>query len=117
MTGVLVENAGALFALLGALSGALIAGSFVFLLLRGRHSFRIREIIFERKLDVFNNFTDVVNVIRSMSSTGGDSSLKEIRRYPLIMQSRGNMDDFHMEFTRIKTRVDRWLSAGVRREL
>jgi hypothetical protein len=47
----------------------------------------------------------------------GEDQKKELKRCPLIMQSRRNMDDFLSELMRLQTKTDSWLSATVKREV
>jgi hypothetical protein len=111
------ENASAVFALAGVLSGVIIAGFINCLLKRRDTRSRIGEKLFDKKLEAHESLIDIVNVIRSMVLLGGEGQKKELKRSPLIMQSRRNMDDFLSELMKLQTRADSWSSAAVKREL
>jgi hypothetical protein len=113
----LVENASAVFALAGVLSGAIIAGFINFLLKRRDIKSRMGEKLFEKKLEAHESLMNIANVIRSMVLLGGDDQKKELKRSPLIMQSRRNMDDFLSELMKLQIRADSWLSAAAKREV
>jgi hypothetical protein len=113
----LAESAYAVVALAGVLFGAMIACFINHLITARENRSRIGEKLFDKKLEAYENLIDITNVIRSMVFLGGEDQKKELKRCPLIMQSRRNMDDFLSELMRLQTKADSWLSATVKREV
>lgn len=117
MAEFLINNASAVFALLGALSGAIVTGVINFSLKKRETKLRITEKLLDKKLDAHETLIEITNVIRSMALLGGKDHDNELKRSPLIMQSRKNMDDFLTELMKVQTKADRWLSAAAKREV
>lgn len=117
MTEFLFENASAVFALIGVLSGAVTTGLINYLLTKKETKLRIIEKLLDKKLEANENLIDIANLIRTMVLLGGVDHNKTLKRSPLIMQSRKNMDDFLLKFTSVQNKADRWLSAPVKREV
>jgi hypothetical protein len=112
-----VVNASAVYALGGVLSGLIIAGFINCLLKAGDRKARIGEKLFDKKLEAYESLVNIANVVRSMVLLGGENQKKELKRSPLIMQSRRNMDDFLSELMKLQVKADIWLSAAVKREV
>lgn len=113
----LMKNASAIFALAGVLSGALITGAISYLLKTKETRLRLTEKVLDRKLGAHERVIDIANLLRSMVIIGGDDNDGELKRTPMILKNRKNMDDFMAEFMKMQTEADRWLSARVKREI
>lgn len=116
MAEFLISNASAVFALIGALSGAIVTGVINFSLKKRETKLRITEKLLDKKLEAHETLIEITNVIRSMVLLSGKDHDNELKRSPLIMQSRKNMDDFLTELMKAQTKTDRWLSAAAKRE-
>ena len=117
MAEFLIDNATAVFALIGAFSGAIITGIINFSLKKRETRLRITEKLLDKKLEAHETLIEITNVIRSMVLLGGKDHNDELKRSPLIMQSRKNMDDFLTELTKAQAKADRWLSVDAKREV
>lgn len=117
VTEFLINNASAVFAIIGALTGAIVTGFINFLLKERETKLRITEKLLDKKLEAHEALIEITNVIRTMVLLGGADHENKLKRSPLIMQSQKNMDDFLTELTKVQTKTDRWLSTATKREV
>lgn len=117
MINFITSNASAVFALLGALLGAIVTGFINYLLNTKETKLRIVEKVLDKKIEAHESLVDIVNKIRSMVLLGGTDGTGQLIRCPVILQNRQSMDDFLSEFSAVRIKADRWLSAPVLREI
>lgn len=117
MEGFLTENASAIFALTGAIVGALFTGVMNYVLKTKEVKLRIIEKIIDKKIDAYESLINIVGLIRTMVLLGGEDERGELRRCPLIMNGKKNMADFLEQLTMVRNNSERWLSSSVNREV
>ncbi len=113
----LINNANAIFALIGVFSGAIVTGVINFSLKERELKLRVAEKLLDRKLEAHEALIEITNVIRLMVLLGGVDHDNELKRTPIIMQSHKNMDDFLIELRKAQNQADIWLSATAKREI
>jgi hypothetical protein len=113
----LMQNSSAIFALIGALSGALVTGFINFMVKKREVKLRIAEKLLDKKLEAHEALIELTSWIRSMVLLGGKDQNQELNRSPFIMQSQENMSDFLLQLNKVQSKIDRWLSAASKREV
>ncbi|BCD98108.1 hypothetical protein [Marinagarivorans cellulosilyticus] len=113
----LTSNASAIFAIFGAILGSLVTGFLSYLSKTKEAKLRITEKVLDRKLDAHESLINLVGLIRSMVLLGGEDDKNELKRCPLIMNSKENMNDFLDQFMSVQNNHDRWLSSEIKREI
>jgi len=107
----------ALFALSGVLLGALITGAIDYFSKTKETKLRLAEKLLDKKLQAHEHLITVASQIRTMVLLGGADADGELKRTPYIMESQNNMENFMVEFTKMQTESDRWLSSKLKREM
>lgn len=113
----LQKNASAIFALLGVISGSLLAGIFGYLSKSRETKLRITEKVVDRKLQAHDNLIDFLGQIRTMVLLGGWDGENELKRTPLIMIGQQELSDFLVNFSNMRNSSERWFSFGLKREI
>lgn len=112
-----IQNASAIFALLGAAVGAFITGLISYAAKTKESKLRITEKLLDKKLEAHESLLSIVSWIRTMVLLGGEDSQGELKRCPIIMESQKNKNEFLEAFVSVQNRCDRWFSASVKREV
>ena len=113
----LVKNASAVFALSGAIVGALITGLINYATKTKESKLRVTEKLLDKKLEAHESLLSIVSCIRTMVLLGGENCQGELKRCPVIMESQKSKDEFLEAFVSVQNRCDRWFSASVKREI
>lgn len=117
MYDLLVQNASALFAILGAVVGS----GFTFLanwFLRGRElKLRLREKVLDRRIEAHEHVTQLVKPMRSMVYLGYSEEEHEPARCPVVLFSREQFKEWYAQHVSVVSWSSTWLSVEVRREL
>ena len=113
----LTNNTSAIFALAGTFIGAFTTGLINYFLKTKETKLRLTEKLLDKKLDAHESLINTVNLIRSMVLLGGEDSKGELKRCPLIMNSKKNMNDFLEQFMIMQNNSDKWLSSSIKREI
>lgn len=111
------SNASAVFALSGAIAGALITAFFAFISKSREVKLRVAEKIIDKRITAHESTLRLCKTIRTMVLLGGKDHEGDLKRTPCILQSRENLDTFLFEFTNIQNEADSWLSTPVLKEL
>ncbi|MFA0081960.1 hypothetical protein AB4383_07985 [Vibrio breoganii] len=117
MEELLVQNASAVFALIGGVFGAVIAGLFGFYGKSRETKLKLAEKIVDKKLEAHEQIINLANLMRGMRVVDGVHDGKELLRYPAFLENRAAFDSFWLQLTQAQSKSDRWLSAELRREL
>ena len=94
----LQENASAIFALLGVVSGSLFTGIFGYISKSRETKLRITEKVVDRKLQAHDNLIDFIGQIRTMVLLDGWDGERELKRTPLTMFGQQELSDFLVNF-------------------
>lgn len=113
----LVKNASAVFALSGAIVGALITGLINYATKTKESKLRVTEKLIDKKLEAHESLLSIVSWIRTMALLGGEDNEGQLKRCPVIMESQKNKDDFLTALVSVQNRYDRWFSALVKKEV
>ncbi len=113
----LQKNASAIFALLGVISGSLLAGVFGYISKSRETKLRITEKVVDRKLQAHDNLIDFIGQVRTMVLLGGWDGERELKRTPQTMIGQQEFSDFFVSFSSMRNSSERWFSFGVKREI
>ncbi len=113
----LESNASAVFGLAGALGGALLT-SVAGLLARNR-DFKLRawEKVLERRIAAHENVLSIAAEMRVMYPLGGVDSNDEVRRAPMMVRTREDLERSLTRFGQASFMATTWLNIRAKREL
>ena len=113
----LKQNASAIFALLGGISGSLLTGLFVYISKSKETKLRVAEKIVDRKLQAHDSLIDMVGLIRTMVLLGGWDGERELKRTPQAMLGQQEFSDFLVSYSNMRNSSERWFSFNLKREI
>lgn len=117
MENLLIENASAVFAIVGALVGSIVTGVFGYYGKSREVKLKLAEKIIGKKLDAHEKIIDFANVMRVMCVVEGVPVDKELPRYPAFLHGKESFDKLWNELGEIQSQSERWLSAELKREI
>ncbi len=117
MNAFLTSNAPAIFALAGVIFGTLVTGMISYLSVTKEMKLRLTEKLLDKKLAAHESLLNIVGLIRTMILAGGEDEKGELKRHPLIMDSKVHMSDFLDQFNAVHNTAERWLSSPIKKEV
>jgi len=113
----LSKNASAVFALAGALIGALGALAATWIQTGREPRFRLREKIMDRRIAAHEAIIGLSHDLRTMLSLGGVDEDGEVARAPVMLASKDSFDAFFARFHETFSSSSNWLRTDVVREV
>ena len=117
MEELLVKNASAVFAILGAFIGSIVTGLFGYFGKSREIKLKLAEKIVDKKFEAHGQIINLAILMRTMCVVEGEHEGTELPRYPTLFTSRKQFDDFLSYLSQVQSESERWLSAELKREL
>jgi len=116
MEQIIRDNANAIFALLGVLSGAILTFFGTWTLQNQEAKTRLLEKILDRRIQAHENMIELAKLFRGVTILGFVETDGDLARTPIVMASKESFDEFLSKFYRTGMENSTWLSTEVVRE-
>ena len=116
MEQLILNNASAIFAILGTLAGAALTFFGTWILQNQEVKNRLLEKVLDRRIQAHENIIELSKLLRGMMSLGYEEKDGQLARTPAIMASKELFDEFLLKFYQKSTESSTWLSTKVTRE-
>ena len=114
---LLVQNASAVFTIIGVLLGSVVTGAFGYFSKSRETKLKLAEKIVDKKLEAHDQIINLANSMRTVVVVDGQCDDVELPRYPALFSSRDKFDEFLTYLSQVQSKSERWLSAELKREL
>lgn len=113
----LLENASAIFALVGTIAGAVLSFFATWLLRKRELKLRLLEKVLDRRINAHEAVIGLSKKLRYMTDIDSDEGRGVERRFPLVLRTKTDWTDWLLHFSTVVNESSTWLSNGVTREL
>lgn len=117
MLDFLHQNASAVFALLGAVGGAVLSFLSAWLITKRDYNLRLWDKLLDRRIQAHEAIIEMAMEMRLMVGLGGADEHGEVLRAPRILISRQVFEEWFTRFTLLTQEKSTWLSTTAKREL
>ncbi|AHI30192.1 hypothetical protein [Marinobacter similis] len=111
-----IQNASAIFGLVGAFLGGLLAFVASWMIKNREYSLRIWQILLERRIKAHENLINIAMEMRVMVGLGKDEN-GEVARAPQVLISREEFEQWFTRFAQLTQEGSTWLTIKAKREV